>query len=324
MKKVFYISLLFIAIIIFVKCEENISPLGNYHEQYAVTAQLNIDSSSHVILISKSSPNPFSSDPSELIYKHAPGAEVKLFSDDEVYEFTEVTNDNSSDGIDMNIGGYYSLDGFIPGYNKNLRLSVVTQSGDQLSAYTATTKKQFFDISKSSEMYPPPLDTIDFIQVIWDTTRKELYSYKYFYFTYYRMVDNELKKYEKEIPSDYIETKEGLVPQYFRFNNATGFGAQRDAIERTLLSISEGDNDKASYYIGRIYLEMYQMDESLSRYYSSIGTELDQFSIQIGTNDYTNIDDGFGVFGSYSKNVFIIPILWEYIRSLGYTPYAEG
>lgn len=304
-------------------CEEDFSPLGDYHEQYAVTAQLNIDSSSHIILISKSSAQHLSNDPNEFVFNHLSGAEVKVFVGENVFLFQEVLNTADNQKINSKIIAYYEYDGIIPGYNNNLRLAVLTPDGDRLSAETKTTKKLFFDVTKSAQVFPPESEAVNFIEIIWDTTRKELYSYKNFYFTFYRMIDGEFKRFTREIPSDFVKSGKEPVAQYFRFNNQTGFAAQKEAVEKTLLSISESDENKSSYFIGRIYLEVYQMDEVLSRYYSSVGAELDQYSVQIGMNDYTNIKGGFGVFGSYSKNVFIIPIQWEYIRSLGYTPYAE-
>ena len=54
-------------------------------------------------------------------------------------------------------------------------------------------------------------------------------------------------KYKKEIPMSYVPFEGKMIPQYPRASASPSLTIERDAINRVLSEISEGDNDKNSY-----------------------------------------------------------------------------
>lgn len=56
----------------------------------------------------------------------------------------------------------------------------------------------------------------------------------------------------------------------------------------------------------RIYVELVQTDEHLYKYYSVVNGFQDQFSIRVDQPNYTNIQRGLGVFGSFTSDTTIV------------------
>jgi len=89
-------------------------------------------------------------------------------------------------------------------------------------------------------------------------------------------------------------------------------------IEKALLEISEGDPVKSDYTINEyVYVEVLSFDNNLTRYYSSTQT-LDNLSISVDENDYTNINGGFGIFASMMKDTYRLKFFSQFITTLGY------
>ena len=56
----------------------------------------------------------------------------------------------------------------------------------------------------------------------------------------------------------------------------------------------------------RVYVEIVQTDEHLYKYFSVVNGFQDQFSIRVDQPNYTNIEGGLGVFGSFTSDTSVI------------------
>jgi hypothetical protein len=87
-----------------------------------------------------------------------------------------------------------------------------------------------------------------------------------------------------------------------------------------LEEISDGDLNKQNYTILQIPLfRLSALDLSLSRYVSSTNQSFDDLTVTVNESDFTNIDGGLGIFGSFiNKNYEQIKFQSSYIESFGY------
>jgi len=56
----------------------------------------------------------------------------------------------------------------------------------------------------------------------------------------------------------------------------------------------------------RVYVEVIQTDEHLYKYYSVVNGFQDQYSIRVDQPNYTNIQGGLGVFGSFVSDTTVV------------------
>jgi hypothetical protein len=98
------------------------------------------------------------------------------------------------------------------------------------------------------------------------------------------------------------------------------------AITKTLEEISAGDPNKQNYSIlQKIIFSVTAFDLPTSRYVSSTGGTIDDLTVSVDVADYTNIEGGFGLFGSYSKRDYTrLRFMENYIESFGYNFIVEN
>jgi hypothetical protein len=125
----------------------------------------------------------------------------------------------------------------------------------------------------------------------------------------------------KEVPLRYVISNGVEVPVYPKPSVAIGIAYQLDAVMKALEEISVGDPVKQNYSIyEKLSLIVVAYDSPLSKYASSISGSVDDLTVSESVSDYTNIEGGYGVFGSYSKkNYNRLRFLESYIQSFGYS-----
>ena len=84
--------------------------------------------------------------------------------------------------------------------------------------------------------------------------------------------------------------------------------------------ISQGDPNKKDYKIYGAVFTLMIFDENISNYYSTTNGFLDDFTIRIDEKDYSNIQGGLGIFGTYRTQSTGAVFTHNYIKSFGYTP----
>lgn len=131
---------------------------------------------------------------------------------------------------------------------------------------------------------------------------------------YYTHLDSN-KQYSIELPTQYNND----TPIYPGFTRDTLTTYSFTAIDRAFESISIGDTAKSKYRMDYVEFTMREFDYALSNYYSSVNGALDRFSIRNDQTIYTNVNGGYGIFGSYVINAVDYKIRPTYAEKFGYT-----
>ena len=99
-----------------------------------------------------------------------------------------------------------------------------------------------------------------------------------------------------------------------------------DAVIKALQEISDTDPIKDNYAVFQnLLFSCIAFDQPSSRYLSSTGGNVDDLTVSVDVADYSNIEGGFGLFGSYSqKNYTRLRFLQDYIESFGYNFIVEN
>ena len=93
-----------------------------------------------------------------------------------------------------------------------------------------------------------------------------------------------------------------------------------DTIDRLMKSISEGDDDKQNYTILTMILDVHVYDINLSNYFVTTSQVLDDFSVQLDEVEFSNVEGGLGIFGSFITKKYVLKFDREYVGSFGYVP----
>jgi len=310
--------ILFIIIVLgmFISCDDSFNPYGEYKDKFVLTCILRADSTKQIATISKSYADESSQIPGEINW--ISGADVTVWQEDSVYVFKD-----SSAIIDDPVYGQVKMKFYYHPYfkllpNKYLEIEALLPSGKRLKSSGYSPKEILFNTASSSTVIPPE-KTSDFV-VAWNTVSSgTIYDVK-FQIRYIKRTNGNDEEFMIEVPTEYVLNDGEETPVYPLPSRNISAIFKMEAITKTMQIIS-GDNPNKSEYI--IYqkpvIDVIAMDEGLSRYYSTSSGSFDDLTIRVNSVDYTNIEGGFGVFGSYTKANYInITFSQEYIESFGY------
>jgi hypothetical protein len=315
--KIKFLIILLLIVLVSTSCDDNFNPFGEYKEKYILTCLLDGNSSSQVATLSKSyftgTFNPYdnTTDPA------LEGAEIRVWLSDSVYLFKDSTIQRQDTSHYNTPYKFYYTDKVKPTAGKVLEIEALLPSGKRLRSSTVTPNDISFTNQNPNVI--PPVDN-NFLTFRWQSQSTYTFYDIRILVTYYKSENGFNVKYEKEIPIAY-NTQDGMdQPVYPLAARQTVVSYPMDVVTKFMESISEGDNNKSNYYVEiKPKVEVLVMDEALSRYYSSTSQSLNDLTVRLDENDYTNIDGGFGIFGTYiSKRYTAISFIASYLQSFGY------
>ena len=319
-RKIF--ACIFISIFL-ISCEEDFNPYGEYVEKYAFTCILKSDESSQTATLFKSyrpdgfDPYTYTTDPS------VKGADIRVWYNDSVFVFrdTSVTREDTT-RYKTPFSFYYN-DKFTVSNRKTIELEVLLPNGRRLRSSSITPGQIVFD--NNSEVVIPPVGK-NIVQITWNTLDEGTYFYPRLAVRYKQTINGEIVEKVKEMPVQYLNQENGVVPVFPGYSSASTIVYNLDAITKALEEISGGDPDKQNYSVyQRLSFELIAFDLPASRYISSTGGTIDDLTVSVDVADYTNIEGGFGLFASYSKkNYTKLRFLQNYIESFGYNFIDEN
>lgn len=316
MKKTFLLLLTFTSII-FLSCEEDFNPFGEYREKYVFTCILKNDEQFQLAFLSHSY-NPGGFDPyKNTIDPAIAGADVRVWYNDSVFVFRDTTAERTDTSRYKTPLHFYYSDKFNIQYQKPIELEVLLPNGRRLKSSSITPAEIDFD--DASEVLVPP-DGKDFLEFLWNEHDDGTMFHCYMAVRYRQNVNGEILEKEKEIPLRYVISNGEEVPVYPKPFTPIGIVYQLDAVAKTLEEISAGDPNKQNYSVyEKLIFEVAAYDLNASRYVSSISGSVDDLTVSENVSDYTNIEGGLGIFGSCSKkNYERLRFLESYIHSFGY------
>ncbi len=295
-------------------CNENLNPFGEQKEVYVLNCVLKQNSNFQSAYLSQGyfvdNFDPYS----DTLDHTLDNSHIRIWFEDSVKIFSDTLL--YSESTNSNITSYFHND-FSLTPNTDYEIEAVFNDGRKLRAKTTTPKTIRF-LGTSDKIIPP--EESNNVSVRWITVDEQSYIASRFTFLYYKNENGTDVKYVKEVPRAVILVDGQHQPFYPEPASTNGITVQMNAFDFALNEISEGDPNKANYTILAFVLELLVYDRNLSSYYAS-KTELGEgFSISVNSTDYTNIEGGKGIFGSFIQQRYAIKFTHDYIRSFGYTP----
>ncbi len=317
MKKVFFSLLIFFLLVINFSCEENFSPKAGFVQQYALFCIVNGDTSYQYAFIERSynveglNPSLYNED------TFIKDAEVKIKYNDNNYSL----NDSSS-VINDNEMNYYYTDSLMPAPGKLMELSAELPDGSLLTGSTITPKSnnltfQYENIN--SDTYIEQKDEGLFF--IWHLSGEDTVGILYLpvlKINYYKLESGQSILHHKEVPVSYFRNGNNYLPNLPVVTSGNTLSYEMEAVNRAMDEISEGDPDKSNYSVIDANFELLLLDNNLAPYYTTIQTFLDSYTVILDQQDYSNINGGYGVFGSFFRRVLHLSFSSDYVLSFGY------
>ena len=315
--------LLAASILFFYSCDEDFNPYAEYKESYALTCILKSDSAFQVVTLSHSYP-PGEFDPGNGAVDPAiMGADIRIWYDDSVYVFKDSSITRTDTSRYSTPFRFYFNNRFKVKTNKNIEIEVLLQNGRRLKAHSTTPGEIFFQ-DESTVLIPPVNKNI--VQFYWNPLSEGTFFSSKFKLRYHQSINGVPVEKIKEIPIRYIQRGYEFEAIFPEPDNASTIVYKMDAVTRALNEISDGDPNKHNYSVFEFpVFDLIAFDLPSSRYISSTGQSFDDLTVSVNVADYTNIEGGFGVFGSYNKkNYDRIRFLKDYIESFGYNFIQEN
>ncbi len=316
MKKFILFFIVIVSVIFIYSCNDSLNPEAPFRQRYALTGIMRSDTSLQIVTLTKSylpvkGLNPLTNKTDPAIV----GARVDMWYRDTLYPMRDtaiVRMDSShySDSVH-----FYYVSNLKPQPNEYIDIEALLPNGILLQSETMTpdvSDFDFFDLTDDKVI--PPVNN-DFISIKWKDLSNELYSPK-IYIVYYKK--NSTVKYEKEVPLYYTNVNGKSVPIYPTQTRTNYFQIDMNTINRTLNDIPVGDTNKKDYSIAEMDVNLVVYDKYLSTYYLSLKLGTSEYTVQLDKPDYSNIQGGYGIFGSYVRTKWVLKFTYTYLKSLGF------
>jgi hypothetical protein len=309
-----FILLLLISIVLFNSCEQNVDPKAPFKERYILNLIIRGDTSyqiatlSHSYTVSGINPLENKTDPT------IQDADIRIWYNDNVFKMRDtsiIRQDTSRYNTPAN---FYYLKGFKPGGEAPVEVRVELNNGRILTATTTTPGKIDID---SADLSIPSSYKSNF-SYVWKNTNNGIYYIYRFRFYYTISEGSTVIWHYKEVPLTYIKSGSTYVPYFPSVSKNTSVLYENSCLDSAMIQISRGDGNKSKYEIKRAEFEIIIFDKALSDYYSVTHGYLDEYSIRLDENDFTNINGGFGIFASYLNQKIVVKLTEKYVRSFGY------
>lgn len=300
-------------------CEEEFEPYTDYDEKYILHCILRGDTNYQTLVLTKSY---FTTEPQPINYKIDPAVEnatIRLWYGDSVKFFTQTSGtrmDSSRYGSNVI---FYENKNFTPLTNTEYEIQATLSNGRKLSGKTIFPGKINFNFMRCDTIIPSSDDKK--ITVVWNDIKNSLYRLSRFTILYSKFENNSWKRYVKIVPQDYMQKDDKYYPNYSKPKfYSSALQIDNETFHRAMNEISEGDPNKSNYKIWICCAEIIAYDENLSKYYSAQKNTTNNYGVSFSSSNYSNIDGGIGIFGSYSLEYYYIKIKNSYIKSFEYIP----
>lgn len=304
--------------ILFTACDDEIFPKGDLEENYVLSCVLNGDTNYQVAFLTRTydveSFDPYTSTINPVVRD----ARVSLFYEGTTYFFRDTIIAGSAESRYPGNQYLYYLDDFKPERNKTIVIQAVLQDGTTLRSEINSFpyRIRYGSFYRSDFIIPPEDPTSSELFFKWGDYEETVYFIPRLSIVYSRIIDGVEQKFEKLVP----QTIEGSEELYPGLQTGDYITYDLDAFEYSFEAIAEDGIPREEYRIHNAVFKVLVADESLATYYSAAKTFADSYTVQVTEPEYTNIEGGFGVFGSFASCEINVTINNNYIDAFGYTP----
>lgn len=323
-KKLFLLLSIIAALFTFSCSDTNFNPYDNYQEKFVMNCILHPDSSFQIVTLNRSymvnNYDPLSSKEDTFVE----GALVRLWNgNDEVVILRDTTLTRASGDPYKKPYRVYYTKNFKPKTAANIQLEALLPNGKRLTSSTFMVK-QPMKIEPIDSMRFYPKEGLGYAGAVWETDQRNAVFAAKATILYSRQGMYGGKIQRVSIPA-YINNINGNIVKYYPQPTILNYWQiDSSAINYTLRSISEGDPEKSKYSIYSMIIEVSILDNNLSLYYNSTTRGKDLYSVVIDEADYSCINGGFGVFGTYAKYSVVMTFNPMFLYKLGYKSGIYG
>lgn len=308
-----FIPIIVVLSLLILSCEENFNPIGEVRDQYVLTLVLRGDTTHQAATLYKNYSvdgfDPYSNTTEPSVH----GADIRVWQGDSVYVFNEKEIDRGDDSRYSGTKVIYENNKFIMNENSsNIEVEVLFPLGKRMKAFSTTPQEIVIEQENSASAIT---GLNEFFRVVWSSGEGEIYYQPRLIITYQKASDPEDITYEKEVPISYNDDE----PIFARPSKDLIYIQSNEVLSRAMEEIGNEGGGADNIFIDKGILKILVFDKVLTSYYISTNSELDGFSIKVDGTDFSNIEGGFGIFGSYRLVEYNMKVLREYIESFGYT-----
>ncbi len=319
MKTKFYLLTLILSLLTILSCEETFDPYGKFEEKYVLNCIVRADTNYQVALVSKSYISENLDPYSNTEDKSVQNILVRLWNgNDNVAILKDTIVERSSDDKYNSPYRIYYAENFQPIPGLPLEIEAVLPDGRVLSSATSVPAPINFLDTSSDTLIPPSKG--DYIQVVWNSPQTKPVFILRLGIYYFKYEGGSKKRYIYFVPQNYVEHEGKFVPNYPKPITQSRFSFDMKTIDKAMELISAGESDKSKFEILSCIIEVIALDENLSIYYNTTANANNAFSVKLDEKDYSNIKGGYGIFGAYNRNYYVLRFKHDYIRSFGYIP----
>lgn len=135
---------------------------------------------------------------------------------------------------------------------------------------------------------------------------------------YTQLINNREVAKTIEVPLRVIDRNGVPTPLYPVANRDDKISYELASFDWAMNKISEGVAEKSDFRILHVIFTVTEYDAPLSFYYSSVNGFLDNFSLRLDEPVFTNINGGYGLFGSYFTTKHQEEFDQRYVQKFGY------
>ncbi len=318
MKK--YLLLFFITItaaLLTYSCNNTFNPNAPFRERYDLTGIIRSDTSLQIVTISRSyeaaddyNPLTNTQDPAVI------GARVNMWYRDTLYPMRDTTIVRTDTSHYKGSVHCYYVNNLKPVGNEYVDVEALLPSGFLLQSSTKLPDvEQYGFFSSESDSLVPPVNGNEYVTVNWAKFDNTIYSPK-IYIVYFTNGSSVEKKWE--VPLYFVSNNGTQNPVYPKQTDVNSVQISLSTIEQILNEIPQGNLNKNDISIAWLQVEVVVYSVNLSTYYLSLQTGLNSYTVTLDMPDYSNVQGGYGIFGSYVRTDYNIRFRRDYLKSLGY------
>lgn len=303
-------------------CEEDLNPNADFIERNVLSCVIRSDTNYQVLTLTRSyfveGLDPYQNKE----YPAIKNADVKMWYNNSVYQFYDSTITRTDTSRYTSPVSFYYNNTMKPLGGKAVEIEALLPNGLLLRSITNIPPVNSLYFSGSDKLITT-FNPGGHIEATW-TKFENLFYHPVLVIRYFNRTSGDSKVQEKIVPIKYVDNNGESLPIYTTPTSDNTIAYDQSACDRAMEEISGDDPVKENYSILDAELKLMVYDENLSAYYSSVGTFLDGFTIKVDQPDFTNINGGFGIFGSYAMKYYKMNFSEEYVESFGYIAGITG
>ncbi len=298
-------------------CNNTFSPNAPFRQRYDLTGIIRSDTSLQIVTLTRSyepadgyNPLTNTQDPAVI------GARVNMWYRDTLYPMRDTTIVRTDTSHYKDSVHCYYVNNLKPEGNQYVDIEALVPKGFLLQSSTKLPDVgQYNFFSGESDVSVPPDNGNDYVTVKWAKLDNTIYSPKIYiiYYTNGSSVERKL-----EVPLYFVSDNGVQKPVYPKQTDVNSVQVNMSAIGKILNEVPQNGLNKKDFSIAGLEVEVVVYSVSLSTYYLSLQNGLNSYTVTLDKPDYSNVQGGYGIFGSYVRIDYNIKFTRDYLKSLGF------